>query len=168
MFAMGVALSAGGFVGCSRSAPVALIEPRPVSTIASTPAHRAGNPPRSEAPVKVGLASWYGARFARRKTANGESYDPSQLTAASMTLPLGTKARVTNLENGRSTVVRINDRGPHVKGREIDLSRQAAQKLGFKKSGTAQVEIRVLQRAIGDSVVGLTDTNGSRQFTFRQ
>lgn len=146
LFAMGVALSAGGFLSCSRSASVPVVGQRTVSTITSTPARLVGSPPRSGPPVKVGLASWYGSRFAHRKTATGESFDPSRLTAASMTLPLGTKARITNLENGRSTVVRINDRGPHVKGRAIDLSRGAAQELGFKNRGMAQVKIQVLQK----------------------
>jgi rare lipoprotein A len=145
MVAIGVALGAGGFVSCSRSASVAFVEPPTVRSIASVPASVIGHPSRSERPTKMALASWYGPRFASRKTANGELFDPSQLTAASMTLPLGTRAKVTNLENGRSTVVRINDRGPHVEGRDIDLSRRAAQKLGFKSKGTAHVEIRVLQ-----------------------
>jgi rare lipoprotein A len=92
----------------------------------------------------VGIASWYGPGFNGKHTANGEIYDQEDLTAACDTLPLGTRALVTNLQNGRSVEVRINDRGPFVKGRMIDLSHGAAMALGLVEPGTAQVRIDVL------------------------
>jgi rare lipoprotein A len=93
--------------------------------------------------LQVGVASWYGDRFKRRPTASGEPFDPKDITAAHRTLPLGTIARVTNLANGRSILVRINDRGPYAQGRVIDLSRSAAAQLGMKQDGVAQVRIEV-------------------------
>jgi rare lipoprotein A len=91
-----------------------------------------------------GVASWYGAEFAGRPTANGEIYDPSQMTAAHRTLPFGTFVRVTNTRNGLSTVVRINDRGPFAKGRIIDVSRAAAEVLDMIGPGTAPVRIELI------------------------
>ncbi len=99
-------------------------------------------PPRlTQRGTEVGVASWYGPGFAGRQTASGEPYDPRRLTAAHPTLPLGTRVRVTDLETGRSVIVRINDRGPFVAGRVIDLSRAAAERLGMVERGTARVEI---------------------------
>lgn len=92
----------------------------------------------------TGVASWYGPGFAGRKTANGERYKPSGITAAHKTLPFGTHVRVTNLENDRSIVVRINDRGPFVKGRIIDLSNGAAKRIGLVATGTARVKVVAL------------------------
>jgi rare lipoprotein A len=92
----------------------------------------------------TGVASWYGPGFAGRKTANGERYKPSGITAAHKTLPFGTHVRVTNLENDKSIVVRINDRGPFVKGRIIDLSNGAAKKIGVVATGTARVKVVAL------------------------
>lgn len=94
-----------------------------------------------------GIASWYGSKFHGRRTANGEIFDMDLLTAAHPTLPMPVRAKVTNLENGRSVVVRINDRGPFAKDREIDMSRHAADVLGFKEKGTAQVRVQYLGRA---------------------
>jgi len=99
---------------------------------------------RSSGHVQRGVASWYGPKFHGRRTANGEIYDMHGLTAAHRTLPFGTWVRVTHLGNGRSVDLRINDRGPFVKGRTIDLSYAAAQQLDMVGTGTAQVEIRVL------------------------
>jgi rare lipoprotein A len=96
---------------------------------------------------RVGLASWYGDFFHGRPTANGEIYDMNALTAAHPTLPLPTYAAVTNLENNRTIVVRINDRGPYHDGRIIDLSHKAAQMLGFFGRGTAAVRVRYLSPA---------------------
>ncbi len=93
---------------------------------------------------EVGVASWYGGKFHGRKTANGEIFDKNLLTAAHKTLPLPVIAKVTNLSNGRSVKVRINDRGPFTRGRLIDLSQAAAQKLGFIRNGTAKVRVEVL------------------------
>jgi len=91
----------------------------------------------------TGIASWYGPDFHGKFTANGEVFDMNEVTGAHKTLPLPTIARVTNLENGRSILVRINDRGPFVNGRIIDLSRRAAQLLGFEQAGTAKVRVEV-------------------------
>ncbi|MFN4195866.1 MAG: septal ring lytic transglycosylase RlpA family protein [Thermosynechococcus sp.] len=92
----------------------------------------------------TGLASWYGPGFHGARTANGERFDQEALTAAHRTLPFGTRVRVTNLQNGRSVVVRINDRGPFTGGREIDLSRGAAAAIGLIGTGVGPVRIDVL------------------------
>jgi len=94
--------------------------------------------------VLQGWASWYGPGFQGRRTASGEPFNPQALTAAHRTLPFGTQVRVTNLRNGQAVVVRINDRGPHVPGREIDISAAAAQALGLIHMGTAPVRLEVL------------------------
>lgn len=89
-------------------------------------------------------ASYYGARHHGKRTASGEPFDQNGLTAAHRELPFGTRVQVTNQGNGKSVVVRINDRGPHTRGRLIDLSRAAAQQLGMLRSGTAKVRIQAL------------------------
>jgi rare lipoprotein A len=94
--------------------------------------------------IKRGIASWYGPGFHGRRTANGERYNQHGLTAAHKTLPFGTRVRVTNLHNGQSVVVRINDRGPFIRGRVIDLSAGAARTIGV--SGVAPVQLEVLGR----------------------
>lgn len=91
-----------------------------------------------------GEASWYGTKFHGRKTSNGETYDMYAMTAAHKTLPIPSYVRVTNLNNGRSVVVRVNDRGPFHGGRIIDLSYAAAQRLGFVNSGVAPVEVEII------------------------
>jgi rare lipoprotein A len=91
-----------------------------------------------------GMASWYGKRFHGQKTSSGEPYDMYSMTAAHPTLPIPSYARVTNLANGRSVVVRINDRGPFHAGRVIDLSYVAAYKLGYIAAGSAQVEVEAI------------------------
>jgi rare lipoprotein A len=96
--------------------------------------------------VEHGLASWYGTKFNGRATSSGEKYDICQFTAAHKTLPLPSIVRVTNLDNGRSLLVRVNDRGPFHPGRIIDLSYAAAVRLGVDRTGTARVEVR----AVGD------------------
>jgi rare lipoprotein A len=98
-----------------------------------------------------GTASWYGAKFSGHKTSNGELYDLYQPSAAHKTLPIPSYARVTNLDNGKSIVVRVNDRGPFHSDRIIDLSYAAAVKLGYMEQGTAQVEVEVME------VVGVED-----------
>lgn len=121
------------------------------------PRSRQGNPPFYEVAgrryhvmdsstgyVERGVASWYGKKFHGRLTSNGETYDMYSVSAAHKTLPLPTYARVTNLENGRELVVRINDRGPFVKDRIIDLSYAAAHRLGVVEQGTAFVEVRAI------------------------
>lgn len=93
---------------------------------------------------EVGMASWYGKDFHAKKTANGENYDMNALTAAHRTLPLPSIVKVTNLENGRSLVLRVNDRGPYVKNRIIDISKRGAQLLGYQAQGVAKVRVEVL------------------------
>lgn len=94
----------------------------------------------------VMVASWYGPKFHGRKTASGEIFDMYKFTAAHKTLPFGTRLRVTNPENGRSVVVKINDRGPFVRGRDIDLSYAAARKIGLLQKGTSRVYVEFLGR----------------------
>ncbi len=96
---------------------------------------------------ETGVASWYGADFDGKATANGERYDMDALTAAHRTLPMPTVVRVTNLENGRSIKLRVNDRGPFARGRIIDVSRRAANLLGFSNKGTARVRVQFEGRA---------------------
>jgi rare lipoprotein A len=93
---------------------------------------------------QTGIASWYGPGFVGHQTANGEEYDQNAMTAAHKTLPLPTLVRVTNLENGRQIQVRINDRGPFVNDRIIDLSRRSAQLLGMEAQGTARVRVQIM------------------------
>ena len=95
-------------------------------------------------PYQVGTASWYGREFEGKPTATGEPYDMHEFTAAHMTLPLGTWVKVTNLRNGNWVVVRINDRGPVVPGRIIDLSYGAARMLNFKSRGLTQVRLDIV------------------------
>ena len=97
--------------------------------------------PNHEVQPRVTLASWYGPGFNGRRTSSGEVFNQNRLTAASRDLPLGSRVRVTNLANGRSVVVLVNDRGPYVRGRGIDLSKRAAADLGIERAGVARVEI---------------------------
>lgn len=116
-----------------------------------------------------GIASYYGSYFHGRKTASGELYNQYKLTAAHKTLPLGTIVKVTNVANDKSVIVKINDRGPYVKGRVIDVSTKAADLLGFKQKGTAQVLVEVInpdevpdvleQKENLDSLKEVKDTN---------
>lgn len=96
---------------------------------------------------ETGIASWYGSKFDGQRTANGEVFDSSKLTAAHRTLPLPSLVRVTNLENGRVAKLRVNDRGPFARDRILDVSRRAARLLGFKKAGTTRVRVEVLEDA---------------------
>lgn len=95
--------------------------------------------------IMVGPASWYGKAFHGRTTASGEPYDMFQLTAAHKTLPLGTYLKVTNLKNGKWVVVRVNDRGPYVGDRIVDVSYAASQMLDFRSKGVQKVKLEVLQ-----------------------
>jgi len=95
--------------------------------------------------VETGVASYYGAKYHGRPTASGENFDMNELTAAHPTLAFGTRVKVTHLESNRSVVVRINDRGPFVKGRVIDLSQQAAAELKMIQSGLARVRIEIVE-----------------------
>ena len=91
-----------------------------------------------------GLASYYADKYQGRKTANGETFDTTRLTAAHRTLPFGTRVRVTNVVNGKSVVVRVNDRGPFVAGRVIDLSAAAAKQLDMLRAGVVKVKLEVV------------------------
>ncbi len=93
-----------------------------------------------------GVASWYGENYRGKATASGEKFNPDDLTAAHRTLRFGTWVEVRNLNNNRTVIVEITDRGPFVKGRIIDLSKQAAQQIGIRDTGTAPVEIRSLRK----------------------
>lgn len=95
---------------------------------------------------EVGVASWYGKDFHAKTTANGEVYDMNSLTAAHRTLPLPSIVKVTNLENGRSLVLRVNDRGPYAKSRIIDVSKRASQLLGFHTQGTTKVRVEIMEK----------------------
>jgi rare lipoprotein A len=109
---------------------------------------------------ETGIASWYGADFHGKNTANGEVFDFNELTGAHRTLPMPSVVQVTNLDNGRSIKLRVNDRGPYARGRIIDVSRRAAQLLGFEVSGTAKVRVKIL---VPESiqVASLARRNGS-------
>ena len=93
---------------------------------------------------ETGIASWYGPKFHGKRTANGEFFDMNAVSAAHKTLPMPSMVRVTNLDNGRQISVRVNDRGPFVRGRIIDMSRRGAQLLGFRHKGTARVRVRIM------------------------
>ena len=108
---------------------------------------------------EVGGASWYGTKFHGRTTSSGETYDMYELTAAHRSLPIPTYVRVTNLGNGRTSIVRVNDRGPFHAGRIIDLSYAAAVKLGFERTGTARVRV--------ESLVATSPTDGNRTMRAR-
>jgi rare lipoprotein A len=92
------------------------------------------------------MASWYGGRYHGRTTASGEIFDKNAITAAHRTLPFGSWVQVTNLANGRSMTVKINDRGPFIDGRIIDVSRQVAERLGFIQQGVTRVRVRLVRR----------------------
>jgi rare lipoprotein A len=113
----------------------------PVSPPPQPPAPVPEQAKPAETFVQVGLASWYGSFHAGLRTASGELFDPDAMTAAHRTLPLGTVVRVTNIANDRAVTVRINDRGPRDRSRIIDLSRSAAQVLGFQTDGIMKVKI---------------------------
>jgi len=115
--------------------------------VASVPAPQVVSPP-SLKPTIVGEASWYGRDFNGKTTASGHTFDETKMTAAHRTLPLGSKAKVTNLDNGKAVEVEINDRGPYAKGRIIDLSHAAAKVLGIGDHGTARVSVEPLESSV--------------------
>jgi rare lipoprotein A len=127
--ALALPLVAAGLWGCAVSLPPAPVSsPRPVTN-------------QSE----MGLASWYGEAHDGLPTASGEIFDRTRYTAAHRTLPIGTRLRVTNLENGRIVRVRVNDRGPYVAGRILDLSQEAARTLGMVERGVVMVQLDVVR-----------------------
>ncbi len=113
-----------------------------LAACASTPRH---SPHRHAGYTETGTASYYAMKYQHHKTASGERFNQSAFTAAHRTLPFGTRVRVTNLGNHKSVVVRINDRGPYVRGRIIDLSRAAFSRIGNTSDGVIKVRIRVLK-----------------------
>lgn len=115
----------------------------PQQSIAKSPAVK----PIAYAKAQSGKASWYGPGFQGRKTANGERFNMNAYSAAHRTLAFGTKICVHNLKNGKGVTVRVNDRGPFVRGRVVDVSRQAARTLGMVRSGTAPVRVTVVNKA---------------------
>ena len=152
---IGVALGLGLLAaGCASAPPP---PGSPVSVPASAGVYKIGSPyqiagtwyyPREQPDYdETGIASWYGPSFYGKRTANGEIYNAGDLTAAHRTLPMPVNVRVTNLENGRSIIVRVNDRGPYAKGRIIDLSERAATLLGYIQNGTARVRVTYVGRA---------------------
>jgi rare lipoprotein A (peptidoglycan hydrolase) len=120
--------------GCSEQTPLPSVSPPIVSAPVATVPH-------PSAPAQVTTASWYGPGFHGHRTSCGEVYNQHALTAASRTLPIGSHAKVTNLATGKSVVVRINDHGPYVRGRGIDLSRAAAKRIGMDHKGVATVKV---------------------------
>ena len=147
-----------GLAGCATPRPAV---PPPANNAVTVPksagVYKVGNPyqidnvwyyPHEQPDYdETGIASWYGPTFYGKSTANGEMYDGNALTAAHRTLPMPVNVRVTNLENGKSIVVRVNDRGPYARGRIIDLSRHAAELLDVVQTGTARVRVTYLGRA---------------------
>jgi rare lipoprotein A len=150
---LGVALLSA----CGHKRPQAQVPPPPPlpssrNAPATTPPETPGAGEKIEVPgdakpifEQVGLASWYGAPYHNRRGSNGEIYDMNAMTAAHLTLPLGSIARITNLKTGNSAIVRITDRGPFVEGRIVDLSLAAAKALDVYLPGTAKVRLEVLQ-----------------------
>lgn len=145
----------------SSQANDAPVSPAPGAGSSDERALAAPAPTLVAARVEEGLASWYGPGFAGRLTANGEVFNPNELTAAHKTLPFGTRVRVTSVRNGRSVVVRINDRGPFKPGRIIDLSRAAAEAIGMVGSGIARVTVAEVTGQAGAVRAGALDTLGA-------
>jgi rare lipoprotein A len=128
-----------------------------LAACATAPQVRNPVAPTAQTPAEsslTGIASWYGPGFDGHRTANGEVYNQEDLTAASTVIPLGSRVMVTNLDNARAVEVRINDHGPYVKGRKIDLSHEAARTLGIVSPGTARVRIDVLSQPEGTRPIG--------------
>jgi len=154
---LALAVSAAVLAACSTT-PAPKPAPPPVVTVPpSAGVYKIGQPyqvdniwyyPREQPDYdETGIASWYGPTFYGKHTANGEMYDGNALTAAHKTLPMPVNVRVTNLDNGKSLVVRVNDRGPYARGRIIDLSKRAAELLDVVETGTARVRVTYLGRA---------------------
>jgi len=150
---MAIAVIAGSVAACSTTPPPYT----PVKVPPTAGIYKIGQPyqiegtwyyPREQPDYdETGVASWYGPTFYGQHTANGETFDAAALTAAHRTLPMPVNVRVTNLENGKSIVLRVNDRGPFARGRIIDVSEQAAKLLGFYGRGTARVRVTYVGRA---------------------
>ena len=132
-------------LGAAQGPNISEAKSAPVSSVHAPPAR---TQVRKTKPYQVGTASWYGRNFEGKETASGEKYHMYDMTAASLTLPLGSHVKVTNLRNGKSVVVRINDRGPIVPGRIIDLSYGAAQALSFRQRGLQRVRLDLVEKTI--------------------
>jgi rare lipoprotein A len=185
-------LTAGFFAGCSTTKTVfepqdaAPAKPIDVSTIPDAvprpePRSRYGNPesyvvygkryytlPSSKGYSERGMASWYGTKFHGKRTSSGEPYDLYGMTAAHKTLPLPTYVKVTNLQNGRSVTVKVNDRGPFHDDRIIDLSYTAAAKLGILGNGTGKVEVRAIDTGTVDTMQLASATPATQSATAAQ
>jgi len=137
-----------------RELPCVLAMVMAVAPLGAAPRPRANGSGAEQTPSRkayqVGKASWYGKQFHGRTTASGEAYDMFQFTAAHKALPLGTWIKVTNLKNDKWVIVRVNDRGPYVGNRVLDLSYAAAQMLGLRAHGVAKVRIDVVENPEGD------------------
>jgi rare lipoprotein A len=150
---LAIALACSVLAGCGhKQRPrIATVPPPPISTPGSSASSTTTAPPivvpKNAKPIYVetGLASWYGPPYHNRKGANGQIYDMRAATAAHRTIPLNSIARVTNLANGRSVLVRITDRGPFIEGRMLDLSLAAAQEIDVWRPGVAKVKLEVLE-----------------------
>ena len=128
-------------------------QPQPAPAPAVAPPPAPAPPPRTSAqPSKTVRTSYQGAQAAGRPTASGELYDPGELTAASKIYPIGSTLLVTNPANGKSVKVRVNDRGPHVRGRSLDLSKRAAEELGITEKGVARLKVKRLDSKPAKSV----------------
>jgi rare lipoprotein A (peptidoglycan hydrolase) len=153
--AMLLALAASAISGCSTQS--SYYESNPHYSYESGSRYSSyGVRPYSGTPQGTQVASWYGPGFVGHTTSTGERFDPNELTAASKTLPLGSRLRVTNPDNGRSVVVRINDRGPFIRGRNLDLSHRAAQQIGLTGKGVGRVQV-----ASADAPVSYTGAESS-------
>ncbi len=148
-------------MGCAVAAMVALSarsEARPAESLAFA---KYIAPQTAEGISQIGVASWYGEQFQGNPTASGEVFDMNGFTAASRDLPLGTRIKVTNLRNKRSLVLKVNDRGPYVSGRFLDVSKAAAKRLGFMNAGLALVEAQIVSfpKGYSDNPPGLAVQN---------
>jgi rare lipoprotein A len=132
-------------LGAAQGPNISEAKSAPVSSVHAPPVRQQV---RKTKPYQVGTASWYGSNFEGKETASGEKYHMYDMTAASLTLPLGSHVKVTNLRNGKSVVVRINDRGPIVPGRIIDLSYGAAQALSFRQRGLQRVRLDLVEKTM--------------------
>jgi rare lipoprotein A len=126
-------------LGAAQGPNISEAKPAPVSSVQARSEVR--KPAEKPKPYQVGTASWYGEDFEGKPTASGEPYDMYDMTAAHLTLPIGSYVKVTNLRNGKAVVVRVNDRGPIVPGRIIDLSKGAAEALHFERRGLQRVRL---------------------------
>ena len=139
-------------IGCAHTA--SMFSPLAGSNHASIGTHRSNKSIRKNerlGSTRIVTASWYGPGYIEKTTASGERFDPNRLTVASKTLPLGSVVRVTNLRNGRSIKVEVNDRGPRVRSRSLDLSPAAAQRIGLSDPGVARVKVTPVRKPLSEN-----------------